>query len=196
MKYTEKTVEEYIKQKGGMFFWENERIYQRMILELSMQDASGVLSKYFQVNVRYLWMKEGLIKPKNKNGDLLLFTKGPEYIMNRSALKKVEKKTSVVKGEKSKQIEESVNFKDNARKYKSKLRYVTNKFHTKYAFTCGICEKRKRLGMGFYTKSEEFFLCNECMAKYQLSVKDDIEIKIYSTPMGGASQYKMKTRRK
>ena len=94
-KLTEASIDEYIRQQGAETFFTNNRIYTNMIERLSMQDATHHLSKYFQVNVRYLWMKQGLIKPKNKKGDLLLFEKGPKYIMSKNpASKQIEKKAA------------------------------------------------------------------------------------------------------
>ena len=87
-KLTEASIDEYIRQQGAEIFFTNNRIYTNMIERLSMQDATHHLSKYFQVNVRYLWMKQGLIKPKNKKGDLLLFEKGPKYIMSKNPVSK------------------------------------------------------------------------------------------------------------
>ena len=92
-----------------------------MIERLSMQDATHHLSKYFQVNVRYLWMKQGLIKPKNKKGDLLLFEKGPQYIMSKNPVSKQIEKVAANKSP-------IVQYKQNAAKYKSKISRIKSIF--------------------------------------------------------------------
>ena len=66
----------------------------------------------------------------------------------------------------------------------------------KYPFTCGICEKKEKRGIGFYTRCEEFFLCEDCIKKYQINQNIANQPIIYSTPMGGAAIYRMKNRRK
>lgn len=75
-KYTEATIDEFIKQYGAEYLFVNERFYENMILRLNKQDESNRLSKYFQVNIRYLWMKLGLIKPKNKKVTYSFWKKG------------------------------------------------------------------------------------------------------------------------
>lgn len=127
-KYTEATIDEFIEQYGAKYLFVNERFYESMVLRLNKQDGTHLLSKYFQVNVRYLWMKLGLVKPKNKKGDLLLWEKGPKYIMSITKPITAEKSTPVKKNE------EIFHFRHNARIYKSKLKYVERKFRTKYRF--------------------------------------------------------------
>lgn len=181
-KYTEATIDEFIKQYGAEYLFVNERFYENMILRLNKQDESNRLSKYFQVNIRYLWMKLGLIKPKNKKGDLLLLEKGPKYIMSKT------KPVTAKKSSPLKKNEELFHYRNNARIYRGKIKHVERKFKTKYPFTCGICEKRKRYGMGFYTLCEEFFICDDCLKMYQFPLDVADKYKIIFTPMGGQNK--------
>ena len=188
-KLTEASIDEYIRQQGAEIFFTNNRIYTNMIERLSMQDATHHLSKYFQVNVRYLWMKQGLIKPKNKKGDLLLFEKGPKYIMSKNPVsKQIEKKAA--------NKSPIVQYKQNAAKYKSKISRIKSVFTAKYPFTCGICEKKKALGKGSFTQCEEFFLCYDCIKRFNISYGAENKPKIFSTPMGGSREYRMNFRHK
>ena len=188
-KLTEASIDEYIRQQGAETFFTNNRIYTNMIERLSMQDATHHLSKYFQINVRYLWMKQGLIKPKNKKGDLLLFEKGPKYIMSKNPVsKQIEKKAA--------NKSPIVQYKQNAAKYKSKISRIKSVFTAKYPFTCGICEKKKALGKGSFTQCEEFFLCYDCIKRVNISYGAENMTKIFSTPMGGSREYRMNFRHK
>lgn len=135
-KFTEASIDEYIRQQGVEMFFTNNRIYTNMIERLSMQDATHHLSKYFQVNVRFLWMKQGLIKPKNKKGDLLLFEKGPKYIMSKKPVSKQIEKIAANKSP----IEQ---YKQNAAKYKSKISRIKSVFTAKYPFTCGYVRRKR-----------------------------------------------------
>lgn len=178
-KYTEIAIDEFIEHYGAEYLFVNERLCESMVLRLSKQDATHHLSKYFQVNVRYLWMKSGLIKPKKR--DKLLFEKGPKYIMSRITQVHENKLSRVLKKEKQ------ITYKQNAGLYRRKLKYVERKFRTKYPFICGICEERKKNGMGFYTLCEEFFICDDCLKRYHIPLNFDY-IKFISTPMGGQNK--------
>lgn len=192
MKYTKSLIDELIGKYGAEYFYNHERFYRSMVACLEDDDPTHYLSKYFQVYLRYLWMQKGIIRPKDKEGDQLLFTKGPAYVMSRFTTQVIEDKELI----KHTYKEQTILYRQNAQIYRAKLKHVEKKFNTKYPFTCGICEKREKRGIGFYTRCEEFFLCEDCIKKYQINQNIANQPIIYSTPMGGASIYRMKNRRK
>lgn len=181
-KYAETTIDELIKRYGAEQFFINERFYESMVSRLNRQDDTHALSRYFQVHVRYLWMKLGLIKPINKKGDQLLFEKGPKFILSRT--KPTTKDNKPIDTKK----EDSISCKHNAKIYRQKLKQVERKFKTRYPFICGICGKHKRKGMGFYTLCEEFLLCDDCLNRFQFPLNIADKYIFISTPMGGQNK--------
>lgn len=93
IKHTKKTIVDYINKVGAKRLLDDKTLFETQKDILSKQDTTGELSTYFQICVRYQCMKAGFITPQNnKNkGDLLLFKKGPDYIMRRKEEIKKEK---------------------------------------------------------------------------------------------------------
>lgn len=183
---TKRLIDEFINRVGAVRIYADQHLYESKIEELFIKDSSGYLSKYFQVNVRYQCLKEGIIRPKNKGGDLLLLKKGPEFIISRRPFTNSSEGV-IIKNNREKQ---------NAEIYKSRLQYIKKCFRTHNYFNCVICEKCRKKGVECKTLFEDFFICVECIEKYDLKIDVLNMPRIYSTPMGGDGKYKMKTRHK
>lgn len=175
------SIDRLVDDLGIEYLWNNKDVQDRIcaLIQLDRKDNTHC---YFKDKLRYLALKNNLIKC-TCSADKQLLSNGPvvPVIERKKVVKESPKQKTSKKTKKKKQIPE----KSIAEKI---LNRAAGRFTPRYRFLCSVCDCREYTGFGYRMPSGEYeFICQDCFRRLHLT---EIIPKVMSIPMGGMNKYK------